>query len=532
MTEEINKLEETVGKAENAKKAAIAHSNKLYLENSALKTNQNELFNWLKVNAPGLQIPSELVDLPVATLMPTATAPHDPDLVSSESASPLVVPATPSNPVVHHQSQPHTVQEHSSIEVQHRNTQLEMKIQQATNTISALSKEMAWLKKNAKASRALSKTKLRAEVAELHERVGKLRTTTDVAYDALAEFARIERYLTAMVLKYESFVKHLEEEWGLKDVVAAAEKWIAIPQYHVKPASVNGGIASAAYQGAHGDSKVASCPESAEMPSALDPRLASSDTRHNSPITADSGFAEGTSMPSLSMATLDGYTSPQDLFHASHKRGIDLTQVSIFDDNAVAAVPAQPNKYNSNIIADTHAALHNLADTGKNHHDNNGMLTAIGSGFDNIHQASSAANANYVASPAHNPLFDISALSSGNTSAVAGPQLHAVQASSCLQSTSTSQSVLNPVSFQDKSYLHDADLPSMAGSSEAWAEMLGDQNDPFWAALNDLDENQGMQNDFNPSPLTNEQSFATLYESASDRGAGTGVSHYPNPSSY
>lgn len=384
LTDEINQLEDKNRLLTTASQASMKYNGNMYQEKVILLRENAELKRLLKQHAPHIQLPPRPAKTDVdpidpaltATSCPTSLNPHNVTSVSTsaildltqDDAGPLPAPAL-SPPV---------------------------------STNSALKKKKATSVRDQLPEVQLEY--LQAEIQASRKEILKLKEDQRSVCDVVIELARIERYLTALCIRYADFVEHMEKEYNFPDMVAAAKEWIAGcsgESYHQR---IQESIASAAARGRGGY----------QVPSAAGATLVNGDDRKNSTVTVDSGYDEAISHPNMGDTRNSGqsedwvpHTTPPDMLappnlsvprptydgNRSSPEFVDTTTIQTDGDNArilpqTDILEDGPSATGPPGTFDDHGgAIYNLGvlqsmnNTGNSHGDAYGVLAEVSTGF-------------------------------------------------------------------------------------------------------------------------------------------------------
>lgn len=588
LTEEINQLEEAKSKLTTANQACMQHNNNLCREKLALYRENATLKKLLKEHALDVQLAKVDVD-PIdpsltATFHPMSlnsrgianagpcTAPTI-DLTQDETRplSPSAMPAPlstarASNPEVLGRFKLRSMQRLTFAELQHKHAQLQFQYDETNHTIEDLNKQVTALKKhtNTNDRRQFSKTR-DAKVAELHQEIEDLKKRQDVLCDAVLEFARIERYLTGLCIRYKDLMSHLEKDKNIWEAVEAAKAtWFTAYGMRHEAQLIDGDIVSGVNQPPDGFTLEADAQASGgpSISDAFHPIISNPGDRTHSFASTDSGafgFGSENTAPATMAAeevpqntlpetlpppatlfprpTYDGNASSPEfgdstVMQTAGGNTRPLPQINIFEDGSSMTGPPNTSDY-TNLAA----VLQSKDNAGTYHGDGTDVLAEVGTGFGNTNYPSSTQIPDLDSLDAHLQStwdgMDITAptLETENMPNVMVPQPTPGHGATRFQPESQTSYGVNP-DFNSTSGNYDMTLANMPGGFTLWAGEPGHENDAPHPDIggNNYGDNGDMPNTGdagNPNFDESFESYTSYLNGYNDDSGDTLMSPYP-----
>ncbi|KAK5075818.1 hypothetical protein LTR70_009935 [Exophiala xenobiotica] len=593
LTEEINQLEEARSKLTTANQGYVQHNNNLYRENLTLSQENAALKKLLKEHAPNVQ----LAKVNVGSIDPSLTATSHPtslqsrgtanvdsstaptiDLTQDEtrplSSSTMPAPLSTAralNPEVLERFKLRNIQSLTLGELQHKHAQLqyqkdELQLQkdEADRTKEDLKKQLT-----ANDRSRLPKLQRDAKVAQLHKEIEASGKRQDALCDALLEFARIERYLTGLCIRYKDLMSHLEKDRNIWDAVEAAKAtWFATYGKRNEGRLINGDIASGVYQPPDGFTLEAGAqaPDGPSISDAFHHIISNPGDRTYSFASTDSGAfglgSENTAppavaaeeMPQITLAetrspsavlfprlTYDGNTSSPEfwdntIMQTAGANTRPLPQTNVFEDGSSMTGPSNTLDY-ENLDDDTRAVLQSKDNAGTYHGDGTDVLAEVGTGFTNTNYTNSTQIADLDSLDAHlQSTWDSMGMTASTVETEIMPDFMAPQptaghGATYYQPETQPSYGINP-GFNGTSGNDNVTLPNMPGGFTLWAGEPGYENDAPHPDIegNNYNNNENMLNSCdagNPNFDEPFESYTSYLNGYNDDGGDTLMSPYP-----
>ncbi|KAK5943907.1 hypothetical protein PMZ80_003188 [Knufia obscura] len=408
LSEQINAAEERAKKAERSIEFAQKMQSKHTKENAILKKNRTDIIEWLQENAPGIQLPDELINVNLAAPSSLASEPTTTFTDAAPTTSPIIdltndddEPSPITSPTIS-AAEPETLEEKeyedlTREELHQERERKAAKARRYRGTIASQDKQIIELKKELKTRRKSPKA------ADLQKQLDRLRESRDTFADAVQELARIERHLTAMLLRYGAFVENVEVTKNIPNLSAEAKAWIARPLAN-EALEVLQHVVYADYT-----TPASRATGSRKVPDNVDPTL--EDGRKNSQGTIDSGYGGDEQNVAPPAATSnDGllaepgmaqtilppmapHAPANDGNHSSspethypnnqHGTGVQPQQPDIYEDEQQGATSySYPNNFNAqpaNFVPQS-GPLNVVYNTG-NHHGDGNVFAGVDNAF-------------------------------------------------------------------------------------------------------------------------------------------------------
>lgn len=593
LTEEINQLEEAKSKLTTANQAYVQHNNNLYSENLTLSQENAALKRLLKEHAPNVQ----LAKVNVGPIDPSLTATSHPtslqsrgtanvdsstaptiDLTQDETrplpSSTMPAPlstARASNPEVLQRFKLRNIQSLTLGELQHQHAQVQLQKDELERTNEDLRKQLTAHEKhtNTNDGSRLPKLQRDAKVAQLHKEIEASGKRQDALCDALLEFARIERYLTGLCIRYKDFMSHLEKDRNIGDAVEAAKAtWFAAYGKRNEGHLINGDIASGVYQPPDGFTLEAGA-QASDGPSISDAFhhiISDPGDRTHSFASTDSGAfglgSENTAPPAVAAEevpqitlpetrstsavlfprlTYDGNTSSPEFWdhtvmQTAGGNSRPLPQTNIFEDGSLMTGPSNTLDY-ENLDDDTRAVLQSKDNAGIYHGDGTDVLAEVGTGFTTTNYTNGTHIADLDSLDAHlQSTWDgigitASTIETENMPDFMAPQLTTGHGAAYYQLESQPSYGINP-GFNGTSGSDNITLPNMPGGFTLWAGEPGYENDAPHPDIegNNYNDNENMLDSCdagNPNFDESFESYTSYLNGYNDDGGDTLMSPYP-----